>query len=467
MRRASHTGSGSLALALLVATVSSLAGGGAGTADAAFPGQNGRLVYFYEREIWTANADGSDAMQLTASPGLDRSPSWSPDGTRIAFASERSGLSKIFVMNADGSDQRQVSFGGGRDRTNAWTQDGRQIVFDREFLELHVVNTDGSGERRLTNGLLPAASPYGDRVAFSGGAGGRNLALINLDGTNRRDLTEAVHADFRPDWSPGGTDLVFARGVEGDRDLYRVHSNGRGLLRLTTTPGRSEVGAVWSPDGTRIVFVGCPNPVGSADCGIYLMNRDGSGETQVPNVRASFAEAPLDWQPLPPFPQGQAPVPLTVTIAGRRGTGTVTSAPAGVECPQACSTEFDRGSTVRLEARPSGDAAFLGWSGACSGRSTSCSLTMDGEKRVVASFGPSTLRLTVSVRGPGRVVSSPRGIACPRRCAASFARDSRVVLRALPARGAKLTGWAGACRGSKGCRVAMNADRVVRARFRR
>lgn len=456
-----------LGLAALAATLASVTvSGGAGTATAASPGQNGKLAFYYAREVWVANADGSSATQLTASPGLDRSPSWSPDGTKIAFASERNGLSEIFVMNADGSGARQVTFNAARDRTNAWTTDGTQIVYDKEFSEVYVVSADGSGsERKVADGSMPGMWPYGNRVAFTGQPGG--LVTMNLDGSERRQVTETGQADFGADWSPGGTDLVFTRPSGEDRDIYRIHENGIGLARLTNTPNRSEVGPVWSPDGTRIAFLGCPNPLQSSDCGIYISNRDGSGETRVPGLSASFAEGALDWQPLPPFSQGQAPVTTTVSLVARGGTGTVTSAPEGLACPPACSTEFDRGSTIRLEARPSGDAAFLGWSGACSGRSAACSVVMDGEKRVVASFGRRTARLRVSVRGPGRVVSSPAGIACPRRCTAMFARDGRVVLRAQPARGAKLVTWSGACKGSKGCRVSMVTDRAVSARFRR
>ena len=438
-------------------------------AEAAFPGQNGKLAFFWAREVWVANADGSSATQLTSASGTDRSPRWSPDGTRISFASERdaSGNSEIYVMNADGSGQRRLTVNPARDRLSTWTADGTQIVYDKEFSEIYAINADGSGgERKLGAGLMPSASPYGNRIVFSVGGGG--LVTMNLDGSDRRQLTPAGNADFSATWSPGGTDLVFTRPSGEDRDVYRVHANGVGLVRLTNTPSRSEVGPVWSPDGTRIAFVGCPNPLGSVpDCGIYTVNRDGTGETQVAGVNASFAEVPVDWQPLSPFPNGNEPVTLTVRVVASGESGVVTSVPEGIACPPVCSTEFDRGSTVRLEARPSGSAAFIGWTGACSGRSLSCSVLMDGEKRIGSSFGRSTLKLTVSVRGRGRVLSSPARIACPPRCTASFTRGARVVLRALPANGARFVGWAGACRGSNRCGVSMNADRLVRARFRR
>ena len=394
-----------LAVAALVAmlVMSVRVGFQAGEARAAFPGQNGKLAFYWTREVWVANADGSNATQLTSTFGIDRSPRWSPDGTRIAFASERngSGNSKIFVMNADGSDQRRLTVNPARDRLSTWTADGTQVVYDKEFSEIYAINADGSGgERKLADGLMPSASPYGNRLVFSVGGGG--LVTMNLDGSDRRQVTPAGNADFSATWSPGGTDLVFTRPSGEDRDVYRVHANGVGLVRLTNTPSRSEVGPVWSPDGTKIAFVGCANPLGSVpDCGIYAINRDGSGETQVSGVNASFAEAPVDWQPMSPFPRGNEPVTLTVSVVASGGTGVVTSVPEGLQCPPVCSTEFDRGSTVRLEARPSGNAAFLGWTGACSGRSASCTVLMDGEKRIGSSFGRRTLKLTVSVTRPG------------------------------------------------------------------
>ena len=77
------------------------------------------------------------------------------------------------------------------------------------------------------------------------------------------------------------------------------------------------------------------------------------------------------------------------------------------------------------------------------------------------------VRLTVSVAGSGRVVSTPRGISCTRRCSATFERGMRLALRALPARGARFAGWGGACRGTKACRITLDRARSVEARFRR
>jgi Divergent InlB B-repeat domain len=75
-------------------------------------------------------------------------------------------------------------------------------------------------------------------------------------------------------------------------------------------------------------------------------------------------------------------------------------------------------------------------------------------------------RLTVSVVGPGRVRSTPPGIACPRRCSATFERGTSVLLRAVPLRGGRFVRWSGACKGTAACRVEMSGNRSVRARFR-
>ena len=77
------------------------------------------------------------------------------------------------------------------------------------------------------------------------------------------------------------------------------------------------------------------------------------------------------------------------------------------------------------------------------------------------------VKLTVSVSGAGRVLSTPRGIACSMRCTATFEGGMRLTLRALPAKGARFAGWGGACRGAKNCRVTLDRGRAVTARFRR
>jgi hypothetical protein len=82
-------------------------------------------------------------------------------------------------------------------------------------------------------------------------------------------------------------------------------------------------------------------------------------------------------------------------------------------------------------------------------------------------FGGTTVKLAVRVVGPGRVLSTPRGVSCSRPCSAAFERGMRLALRAVPAKGARFVGWSGSCRGTNACRVTLDRGRSVGARFRR
>jgi hypothetical protein len=163
--------------------------------------------------------------------------------------------------------------------------------------------------------------------------------------------------------------------------------------------------------------------------------------------------------------EGNAVV-LSVTVRAAGGRGVVRSNPAGIDCGATCSAQFERGTTVTLTAAPLRGSRFLGWSGACTGHGP-CAVVMDGAKSVAAAFGPSRFVLSLSVKGPGRVTSTPAGIACPGRCQVAVRAGSRVALRAVPNKGARLSSWSGACRGRGKCTVTMNANRRVAAGFRR
>lgn len=159
-------------------------------------------------------------------------------------------------------------------------------------------------------------------------------------------------------------------------------------------------------------------------------------------------------------------VPLTLSVDASRASGTVVSTPAGISCPGTCTANFDQGQVVTLTAQPGASSRLEGWGGECSGRDA-CSVTVDQAKSVTATFGPRFRLLKTSVAGKGKIVSSPAGIACPGRCSGQFEVDSKIILRAVPAKGYKLTGWTGACKGRGGCSVTLSNDATVRATFKR
>jgi uncharacterized repeat protein (TIGR02543 family) len=152
---------------------------------------------------------------------------------------------------------------------------------------------------------------------------------------------------------------------------------------------------------------------------------------------------------------------LNLTISGTGGVGFSD----GSSCSASCAKSFNSGSAVTLAAAPSAGYTFAGWSGACSGTSSTCTVTMDAAKTVAATFSASPTTLTVSVSGSGSVSSTPSGINCGSSCSAPFALGSQVTLTATPAAGFTFTGWSGACTGTSACSVTLSASANVAAAF--
>jgi hypothetical protein len=154
--------------------------------------------------------------------------------------------------------------------------------------------------------------------------------------------------------------------------------------------------------------------------------------------------------------------PFSLDVAGQ-GTLDVTAGATTLPCAAGCSSlQLDDGESVSVQAVPAKGWGFGAWSGSCSGSTRVCTLSVGAETAATATFVPTPLRVTVSVRGRGRVASAPVGIRCPGACRASFTPRT-VRLSAVAARGWRFAGWSGACRGRGRCTVAATA--AVRARF--
>ncbi len=149
---------------------------------------------------------------------------------------------------------------------------------------------------------------------------------------------------------------------------------------------------------------------------------------------------------------------LSVSKAGT-GSGTVTSSPSGINCGSTCSANYTSGTSVTLTAAANSGSAFTSWGGACSGSSSTCTVSMTAAQSVSASFTTSatTRTVTLTKTGNGTVASSPSGISCGTSCSTatgSFPTTSSVTFTATPDSGNTFSGWSGACTGTGSCTIA-------------
>jgi len=205
-------------------------------ARAAFPGANGKIAFstlsaWEDFDISVMNADGSGLVPLTSYGADDAQPAFSPDGSRIAFTSNRTGDAEIFVMDADGTDVKQVTSNPVfQEFDPAFSADGSRIAFasDRDGnRELYVIRVDGSGQTRLTttatNEEDPAFSADGSRLAFTSDRdGNREIYVAAADGANPVRLTVDPAA-----WVYGGLD---AFGVHLAQESFHPSAAGHAEL---------------------------------------------------------------------------------------------------------------------------------------------------------------------------------------------------------------------------------------------
>jgi len=280
-RRAVRYGLRTVTVSLILAAELVLPGGGA---SAVVSGANGKIVFTSARdgqqEIYSVNPDGTSQTRLTNNSVGDGEPAFSPNGSKIAFVSDRfTGNDGIFVMNADGTGQTRLadSFADGGP---TWSPDGSRIAFVGRDNDIHAINVDGSGDADLTRSAetddAPAWSPDGLKIAFirPNANGVENLFTMNPDGSGQTDVTNSAQYEDDPSWSPDGSEIVLERNNPPLSGIVIVSASGAG----ETIVNSEGTDPVWSPDGTRIAF----DNLGTAD--VYTVRwADGSELTNVSN----------------------------------------------------------------------------------------------------------------------------------------------------------------------------------------
>lgn len=155
--------------------------------------------------LWVMDADGENPRAISFRDDID--PTWSPDGSMIAFASSRSGKRQLYVMNANGKNVRQVTDLNNMGGRSTWSPDGTKLAFYRGVPgdhDIYTINIDGTRLDRLTNGgdsLGPSWSPDGEWIAFTSFRDGNNeIYIVHPDGRGETRLTNSPVSDWQPRW---------------------------------------------------------------------------------------------------------------------------------------------------------------------------------------------------------------------------------------------------------------------------
>ena len=259
---------------------------GAGLADARpilfgrFPHvSQGKLAFAYHGDIWIAAADGANPVRLTANAARNTYPRLSPDGTWLAFSSNRMGNDDVWVMPATGGEPRQLTFFSGNDTVLGWTPDGQRVVFSTARgpgawgSPLYTVSREGGLPEALPmdragdgmikqDGSAVAFNRGGFRFTRKGYRGNasedvwvqdlKTRAIRLLTDTDRKAVKSFVH-DVNPMWGADGQ-VYFVSERDGTFNIWRIAATGGPAAQVTSFKKDGVQFASMSPDGKTIAF---------------------------------------------------------------------------------------------------------------------------------------------------------------------------------------------------------------------
>ncbi|HAF88228.1 MAG TPA: hypothetical protein DCG23_00420 [Deltaproteobacteria bacterium] len=213
-------------------------------------GNNPMQLYYLDLET------GEIELFYTGNLSNDDQPSLSPDGSKIAFRSDRTGNVEVYVVERDNTEEiriTEITRASGEDWSPSWSPDGNQLVF--------ASNRNGNFD----------------------------IFVTNADGSNTKQLTNSPENEWLPTWSPDGKKIAFASNKEGNWDIFLMNPDGSEMTQLTSHPS-TDTEPVWSPDSEKIAFASMRSKDDSTSYRIFTITIE-DNQTE----GTGFAGIPYDW----------------------------------------------------------------------------------------------------------------------------------------------------------------------------
>lgn len=251
-------------------------------------------------EVWTMKADGTDARQLTATEGDCSERRWSPDGTKIAFMLGKGGRDRVCVVDVASGKVTHVTDDNDPCEQLSWSPDGSRLLYVKRIgtWSVHTVKPDGTDDRKISDplgGRNVAWSPDGKRIVFTtfvpDAPPGWHLFTVGADGNGKKQLSTDASATgyHRPQWSPDGTQIAFGATTTGGIQISVMSAAG-GEAKVITSGERNHSFPKWSPDGKSLGYIRTETGQRGA---LVVSDPDGANA----KVLLTRADGPVEWKP--------------------------------------------------------------------------------------------------------------------------------------------------------------------------
>ncbi|MGB8951052.1 MAG: Tol-Pal system beta propeller repeat protein TolB [Candidatus Aminicenantales bacterium] len=223
-----------------------------------------RIVFISNRdgndELYMMDYDGANQTRLTFNKVLDYMPTWSADSKRIAYISYQNHTAGLFLLDIYEGRRSEVTLKG-VNSSPSFSPDGKKLAFCSTMhgnAEIYVASSDGDGIKRITFNkaidTAPSWSPTSREIAFVSDRGGTpQIYIMDAEGSNIRRLSFGGNHNDSPAWSPNGDRIVYVSQVDQICDLYVYNLRTSQIMKLTENRAHNESPS-WSPDGRHIVF---------------------------------------------------------------------------------------------------------------------------------------------------------------------------------------------------------------------